>query len=241
MPSITKTLVSLLSLTALAVATPTNRGASHHRRDACSASSHSITATATDIATATVPDLTATATATSTAAPKPDRIFGHEIYEVLPARPDVARAPVPFIHLETMQNVSTTEQVVVFRGIPAGATTCSMGWRMGPKEDRIFLEMGDIQLRADVLAGVDFAPNSADVSYSTVQGRESGETLSPNFTWWSTSTDAPGDHPSGAVTCAEDLYLKIVIASPLMPDSETEPAMYWAMDADQGFYIDYVL
>ena len=205
MAPLTSTLFSLLSLTAMATASPlmTSRTTSHSSR-----------------------------------APNNEntKIWQPEMYNIYPQAPDVSKAPVTGLHIETFEDKSQLEQVAVFRGIPADATNCSLGWSQDTKENRVFILKGSSGLtRIRQLSGL---PSEGDgVSFSSVKPFDDApedEGLGPDFTLWDDEQYDDWDHLAGGLDCAEEIYLKIKLRTP-----EEKASLYMAQNEKNGFWIEY--
>ncbi|RMJ20089.1 hypothetical protein BHE90_008930 [Fusarium euwallaceae] len=151
-------------------------------------------------------------------------------YNVFPKYPDLAKNALGF-HLETYNNASQVEQVVVFKGIPANAKDCSVGWDQGERISRTFIVKG-----GDALAGVrqlSGFPEGA-VTYNSVQPFDNAEkdVGGADFTNWDDL--APQGHLTGGIDCAETLYLKVALRN---PDGNTK--VFLGQDDTNGLHITY--
>ena len=209
MASLSNTLLSLLSLTAMATASPlmTSRTTSHSVRAPSDSNS--------DIGT---------------------KIWKPEMYNIYPQAPDLSRDPVAGIYLEAFKDKSQLEQVAIFRGIPADATNCSLGWSQDTKENRVFVLKGSSGLtRIRQLSGI---PSDKDgVSFSSVKPFDDApedDGLGPDFTYWDEEQYDDWDHLAGNVDCREEIYLKIRFWNP-----EEKASLYMAQNEKNGFWIEY--
>ncbi|KAF4461533.1 hypothetical protein FALBO_11673 [Fusarium albosuccineum] len=151
------------------------------------------------------------------------------LYNIFPESPDLSKDSLGF-HLETYNNASQVEQVLVFSGIPAGAKTCSVGWDQGERIERVFIVKG-----GNALAGVKQLSGFPDneVTYNTIKPFADGEEFGgADFTNWD---DLPAQgHNIGSVDCAETLYLKVALR-----DKNGNTKVFLNQDKTNGLAITY--
>ncbi|SCO43922.1 uncharacterized protein FFNC_09521 [Fusarium fujikuroi] len=113
------------------------------------------------------------------------------LYDIYPENPDESSGPVNGVHLETWEDKSQVEQVIVFKSIPADAQNCNLSWRQGPRYSRKFLvKNSDVQADAQPLSS--FPEN--------------------DFSFWG---DRKEDvHLVGGVDCAETVSFIIGLRNP---------------------------
>lgn len=213
MAPLSKTLLSLLSLTALVSASPI-----------------------TTITSRTSPPSSHIGRAPSN---ETQKIWQPEMYNIYPQAPSVSKPPVSGLHVETFGAKSQLEQVAVFRGIPSTATVCTLGWSQANKEDRVFVLKGESGLtRIRQLSGLpDQVDGGGGISFSSVQPFDDapeGEGLGPDFTFWDDEQYEQWDHVGGGVDCAEEIYIKVALRDPAQKAS-----LYLGQDTQNGFWIEY--
>ncbi|KAK7409403.1 hypothetical protein QQX98_008412 [Neonectria punicea] len=153
------------------------------------------------------------------------------LYNIFPKAPDVAKDSLGF-HLETYQNASRVEQVLVFTGIPANAKSCSVGWDQGDRTERVFIVKG-----GDALTGVKQLsgfPDNNKVTYNTIKPFDTAENDlgGADFTNWDDLE--PQGHTVGAIDCTDSIYLKAALRN---PNGNTK--VFLNQDDDNGVYISY--
>ncbi|CCT74521.1 uncharacterized protein FFUJ_10576 [Fusarium fujikuroi IMI 58289] len=132
------------------------------------------------------------------------------LYDIYPENPDESSGPVNGVHLETWEDKSQVEQVIVFKSIPADAQNCNLSWRQGPRYSRKFLvKNSDVQADAQPLSS--FPEN--DVTYNSVKPFDDQRSIGgPNFSFWG---DRKEDvHLAGGVDCAETVSFIIGLRNP---------------------------
>jgi hypothetical protein len=145
-------------------------------------------------------EATATTSSSSIITTTPDAI-----YDIFPEHPDYAKALVLGVHLETWDNKSQVEQVIVFNGIPVDAKNCGFGWRQAPRWQRTFLVKNSNAL-AEIRLLSGFPKEGEDVSYNAIEPFDDTKMVigGPDFSFWD---DREHDgHGVGSVECAETLY-----------------------------------
>ena len=161
------------------------------------------------------------------------------LYNLYPSQPAVAEAPVSFLQIQRYQNQSVFEQAAVFSGIPAGATSCTLGWRQAAPAERHFIVVGSALIAALQLQGFPPAsgsPSGPVVSYASVEPFEkatNATALHPDFTAWDKVAEAQG-HIAGTVACAEEIYLKLSLDG-----RNGDGHLYFNQDEKNGFYVTF--
>ncbi|KAM5349770.1 hypothetical protein ACJ41O_006275 [Fusarium nematophilum] len=180
--------------------------------------------------TSAAPDLAAAACPTGTGS---TRHVPSALYNIFPKHPDLAKGAVKGVHLESYNNASQVEQVVVFSGIPADAKSCSFGWEQGERISRVFIVKGGDAL-SDVKQLSGFPAEGEDVTYASVKPFDDAEENvgGIDFTNWD-DLDA-SSHLAGGLDCAETLYFKVKLRN---PDGNTK--VYLGQDEENGFHITY--
>ena len=152
-------------------------------------------------------------------------------YNVFPGAPDVGKESLGF-HVETFQNASQVEQILVFSDIPAGTKNCQIGWQQGSRVERVFIVRG-----GDALAGVRLLsgfPHKSSVTYNSVKpfvdaGKDVG---AADFTNWDDLP--PQGHLVGDVDCAETMYLLFALRN-----SNGNTKVFLNQDDENGVYVSY--
>ena len=157
------------------------------------------------------------------------------MYNLYPSLPTAAEAPVSFIQIQQHDNRSIYEQAAVFTGIPAEATSCTLGWRQADASARLFVVVGSALVASLQLQG--FPTGSPPVvSWASVEPFvEASNTtaLHPDFTAWDKIQDA-NDHIAGGITCAQEIYLKLALDG-----RNGDGHLYFNQDEKNGFYVAY--
>lgn len=149
------------------------------------------------------------------------------------AEPDCGEAAVGYLQVD-LQGAVSKEQAAVFRGIPAEAKRCSLGWKQADKGERNFQvgEQGMTKVRQ--LSG--FPAEGEPVTFNSLREFEPANATvwSPDFSFWPDYDQ--WDHPSGQIQCSEDIYLRIVINK-----EGGDGFVHLDQDEKNGFYIAYTL
>jgi hypothetical protein len=167
-----------------------------------------------------------------------------DMYYVYPQHPDVSKPAVPHLHVETFTNLSQIEQVAVFRGIPADAQNCSLGWVQADKIDRVFLlRVSDPNAPSPGLSSVrqlsGFPNEEEGVSWNSIKEFDTADPeplRGPDFTFWDDEVYETTAHGGGEVDCAETVYIKIALRDPLQKAS-----LYMAQDEVNGLVLHYAV
>ncbi|KAK6218829.1 hypothetical protein QIS74_06038 [Colletotrichum tabaci] len=143
-------------------------------------------------------------------------------------------------HLDLHTNI--TRQVVVFTGIPATAKTCSLGWRQGPVETRIFRVDGSglVSSRQLKTEGFPTWTKGSDVliNPTTIAPFQEGSEFSSgmDFTFWDQPDfSAPATHAGPSVKCEE----RIVVELAVNLNSGQDGRVFMQDDAENGLFISY--
>ncbi|GJC93233.1 hypothetical protein ColKHC_02059 [Colletotrichum higginsianum] len=143
-------------------------------------------------------------------------------------------------HLDLHSNI--TRQVVVFTGIPAAAKTCSLGWRQGPVETRIFRVDGSGLVSSRQLKAEGFPTwtKGSDVliNPTTIAPFQEGSEFSSgmDFTFWDQPDfSAPATHAGPSVKCEE----RIVVELAVNLNSGQDGRVFMQDDAENGLFISY--
>ncbi|KAM0420474.1 hypothetical protein ACHAPT_011767 [Fusarium lateritium] len=152
------------------------------------------------------------------------------LYNIFPEHPDLSKQASGF-HLETYNNASQVEQVLVFKNIPSSAKDCIVGWDQGDRIQRVFIVKG-----GDALAGVrqlTALPDGA-ITYNSIKPYDTAEKDigGADFTNWDDLD--PQGHITGGIDCAETLYLKVALRN---PDGNTK--VFLGQDDTNGLRINY--
>ncbi|KAK2023768.1 hypothetical protein LX32DRAFT_697662 [Colletotrichum zoysiae] len=172
----------------------------------------------------------------------PGTVAHPQHFNIYQSQPDHPTDSVPHLDLHT----NVTRQVVVFAGVPAAATTCSLGWRQGPVETRAFRVDGSGLVSSRQLSAEGFpawtAGSSSDnvaINPSTIAPfqRGAGEfTAGMDFTFWDRpGYSAPRPHGGPAVECGE----RIVVELAVNLDNGQDGRVFMQDDAENGLYISY--
>ncbi|KAJ4258232.1 hypothetical protein NW762_008381 [Fusarium torreyae] len=172
---------------------------------------------------------------TTTAASKVNTITPEAIYDIYPGHPDYSKKAVHGVHLESYDDKSQVEQVIVYKGIPAGATNCGFGWVQAERHERTFLVKN-----SNALAGIrqlsGIPKDGKDVSYNSIKPFDDAEKElgAPDFSFWDTF-DADS-HGAGGIKCAETLYFKAGFRNP-----KGDTQVYLEQDDKNGWILTYDL
>ncbi|KAF4445348.1 hypothetical protein F53441_10897 [Fusarium austroafricanum] len=158
------------------------------------------------------PDSTEEKPATTTTSSSLTTIVPAALYDIYPEHPDEASGPVNGVHLETWEDKSQVEQVIIFKDIPADAKNCALSWRQGPRYSRKFLvKNDDAQADARPLSG--FPENDEDVTYNSIKSYDDQKSIGgPNFSFWDDRVEQ--GHSVGSVDCAATLSFIIGLRNP---------------------------
>ncbi|RGP81039.1 hypothetical protein FLONG3_828 [Fusarium longipes] len=158
------------------------------------------------------------------------RLQPSALYDVFPSAPNVAKKASGF-HVETYNNASQVEQLVVFNNVPENAKECSLGWAQGERPERIFIvKGGDALTEVKQLSGF---PDKS-VTYQTAKEFDTiDETVgAADFTNWD---DLPAQgHIIGGIDCKSSIYLKAALRN---PDGNTK--VFLEQNSKNGLYIEY--
>ena len=159
------------------------------------------------------------------------RVEPSALYNVYPGSPDVAKKS-PGFHIETYNNASQVEQLLVFNDIPAEAKSCSVGWAQGERPERIFIvKGGDGLTSVKQLFGF---PDAKNVNYNTAKefATLDGSVGAADFTDWD---DLPAqEHIIGSIDCKSSIYLKAALRN---PDGNTK--VFLDQNSKNGLYIEH--
>ncbi|KAF4454246.1 hypothetical protein F53441_3246 [Fusarium austroafricanum] len=152
------------------------------------------------------------------------------LYNIFPKAPDASKKSIGF-NVETYNNASQVEQVLAFTDIPAGAKSCSVGWKQGKLPERLFIAKGgDALTEIKQLSGV---PDKS-VTYASVKKFDTAKDTigAADFTNWDT-LPAQG-HIIGSIDCKSTIYLKAALRN---PDGNTK--VFLEQNDQNGLYIEY--
>lgn len=155
------------------------------------------------------------------------------IYDIFPQHPALYKDAVSAVHLESYDDVSQVEQIVVFRDIPAGAKDCSVSWSQGERLQRLFIVKGDDALSTvRQLSG--FPKDGEDVSYDSIMPFDNAENNvgGPDFTNWDDREES--SHDIGEVECAETLYFKVSLRN-----NDKDAMVLLQQDESNGYSLLY--
>lgn len=155
------------------------------------------------------------------------------IYDILPQKSDISKGLVSGVHLESWDDASQIEQVVVYQGIPADAKTCSFRWRQGDRLDRTFLVKNSTAL-AGVRKLSGFPADGESVTSNSIKSFDNSETDvgSADFSFW--DTFPASTHIVGSVNCSETLYFKIGLRNP-----KGNSQVWLSQDESNGYFLSY--
>ncbi|RYP91117.1 hypothetical protein DL770_002773 [Monosporascus sp. CRB-9-2] len=156
------------------------------------------------------------------------------MYNLNSSDADRGEPPVGYFQVEAQEDVSI-EQAAVFRGIPAGAKLCKLMWRQAGSAERCFSVDGHGLTAVRQLSG--FPGEDEPVTFNSLRAFDRGNatTFSPDFSFWP-DHDGPFEHMAGAITCSQEIYLRIAINR-----SYGDGFIYLDQDEKNGFYIQYTL
>ncbi|KAJ3548134.1 hypothetical protein NM208_g1160 [Fusarium decemcellulare] len=241
MPSLSNIITSLTCLVAVVNAMPASRVARQHHTD-CETGKYYFSCGKYNGCYAkdpcVLPPTSKTETPGSTDSECPAgtqgaRLAPSAIYEVFPKHPSLAKDTVSAVHLETYDNASQVEQVLVFSGIPTEAKSCSFGWSQGERIDRTFIAKGSNGL-ANIRQLSGLPKEGADVTYNAIKPFDDAEESlgSADFTNWDDL--GPNPHGAGSFNCAETVYFKVALTN---ADGNTQ--VYLGQDKDNGYQVTY--
>ncbi|KAM5350290.1 hypothetical protein ACJ41O_006795 [Fusarium nematophilum] len=138
-----------------------------------------------------------------------------KLWNIYPDAPDLYKERKSF-HVETWNNASQVEQVLLFTGIPSNAQDCRVDWRQGDRLSRVFiLEGNDALTRVRQLSGF---PDPRYVTYNSIKPFDTAkkDIGAAEFTGWQDIAE-PGqiiDHIVGGIKCNKTLRLKAKLRNP---------------------------
>ncbi|KAH7040840.1 uncharacterized protein B0I36DRAFT_379727 [Microdochium trichocladiopsis] len=152
----------------------------------------------------------------------PGRVTAPVTYNIYPDTPDKSEPSTSYIDIQNLSDREEREQVVVFKGIPADAKVCTLGWIQAVTAEREFTveENGSTKVKAfyEFPSPPDCGTDEEEevtVNYGVIEPLSSASTaleLSPDFTFWN-DTPSAVNHTAGTVPCAEAIYLHVRINS----------------------------
>ncbi|KAI4859245.1 hypothetical protein F4820DRAFT_440382 [Hypoxylon rubiginosum] len=245
MSAIFKTAASLACLAAVVVAAPTwtdcpagsvfyscaNGYRGCFTQDPCALPS--ITSpTTTTTAVPAPPTTTTVAAAACPTGTGSVKLWQPTMYNLYPSEPDRAEASVSRLEVGT---APALEQVAVFRGIPASAKSCTLGWSQADASERVFVVEKNGLLSTVPLTG--FPADDTKVSAASVAAYEpkddSAEDSTMDFTFWD-QTEKATNHTGSPVACAENIYIKVAL-NPVNGDGH----LYMYQDGKNGITLSY--
>ncbi|KAJ8122675.1 hypothetical protein ONZ43_g1190 [Nemania bipapillata] len=138
-------------------------------------------------------------------------LFEPTMYQIFPFDGGKSVPAVSQLQVQRTNNSSMLENIAVFKGIPAGAKTCTLGWVQAAKAERTdFVVKGSGLLAAQQLSRFP----DGDVNWETVtpiaeEAVDQGlPLLNPDTTSWP-DIETAESHTAGFLDCAETIYLKI--------------------------------
>ncbi|KAK7746224.1 hypothetical protein SLS62_009440 [Diatrype stigma] len=177
-----------------------------------------------------------TTSSSSTATATTIQLAQPTMYNLNSSEPDCGQPPVSYFEVD-LQGDASLEQAAVFRGIPAAAQRCQLKWRQADAAERGRFEVGRHgRTKARQLTG--FPAAGEPVTYDGLRAFDADDgvaTFSPDFTQWPEHA-GPFDHPAGTIPCSPDIYLRIAVNR-----AEGDGFVHLDQDAEDGFYISYVL
>ncbi|KAI8965561.1 hypothetical protein F5Y11DRAFT_344437 [Daldinia sp. FL1419] len=224
MPSFAKTAASLACLVAAAMATPVlKRGETH------------------PVATTTVASPSTSTTSTPSYSTYPaackngtkGSLWQPSMYNVFPEDPDHSEPSVSYIDVRAEENGRPKDQVIVFRGIPAGAKSCAINWDQAAESERNFTvyDSGYVSLLQ-----LDGFPYGVPVTWNSVAAFEpDGKNAThADFTYWDKQSKDAFPHLIGPVDCGEEIYVRLAIDT-----LSGYGRVFMDQDKKNGFHIDY--
>ncbi|KAI1496209.1 hypothetical protein F5X99DRAFT_83577 [Biscogniauxia marginata] len=160
------------------------------------------------------------------------------LYNLYPARPDAAEAPVTHIEVQsTSSETETREQAMVVRGVPAEAKTCTVIWIQAEADERNFVVSGNGLTSVLQLNG--FPADGESISYGAVQpyieASTTPERRHADFTRWDLPQYGAANHTLGPYSCAENMYFHLSIDK----EESGEGHVYFDQDDKNGFFVEY--
>ncbi|RYO82826.1 hypothetical protein DL766_006244 [Monosporascus sp. MC13-8B] len=171
---------------------------------------------------------------TPTGTVPPEELPQPTMYNLNSSDADRGEPPVGYFQVEAQGGVSI-EQAIVFRGIPIGARLCKLMWRQAGSAERCFSVGGHGITAVRQLSG--FPGENEPVTFNSLRAfdGDNATTFSPDFSFWP-DHDGPFKHLAGAITCSEEIYLRIALNR-----SYGDGFIYLDQDEKNGFYIQYTL
>ncbi|KAG4220233.1 hypothetical protein PC116_g31288, partial [Phytophthora cactorum] len=150
-----------------------------------------------------------------------------------PEDPDHSEPSVSFIRIATEENKAPIEQVIVFRGLPAGAKKCNINWDQAAEAERNFTVTDSGYFGVQQLDGF---PYGEPVSYTSVSKfvDADAKVTHGDFTYWDKQSKTAWPHFIGPVDCAEEIYLKLTLDT-----AQGYGRVFMDQDKKNGFHLDY--
>jgi len=176
----------------------------------------------------------------------PGRIIGPDLIDLPVGQPDAPVSLSPGQKLLAVFRDDTKahrrqDQVALFRGIPAAAKKCFVGWRQNGSPARVFAV-------EDAAGRVAYQPLPAaslpaPVTYRAVRALlpAGAPERSIDFTNWDILPEA-NDHLGGEVDCAESIYVYLTLAKDIQHGGVSMQGISNAQgspESQQGVYIGY--
>ncbi|KAK6957953.1 hypothetical protein Daesc_000744 [Daldinia eschscholtzii] len=155
------------------------------------------------------------------------------MYNIFPEDPDHSEPSVSFIRIATEENKAPIEQVIVFRGLPAGAKKCNINWDQAAEAERNFTVTDSGYFGVQQLDGF---PYGEPVSYTSVSKfvDADAKVTHGDFTYWDKQSKTAWPHFIGPVDCAEEIYLKLTLDT-----AQGYGRVFMDQDKKNGFHLDY--
>ncbi|KAI0121769.1 hypothetical protein BJ170DRAFT_688002 [Xylariales sp. AK1849] len=158
-----------------------------------------------------------------------------DMYVVVPSDPDSVTPAVEYF--QVISGDMDINQVGIFTGIPADAKKCSLHWKQGGPDERVFKVTGNGLVSA---TQVDNLSTCGGVSWSEVQSAKViSKEAGPDFTYWDQREFAAATHGSWDLTCAETIYMKFETLKGAGQDVKEYRNVYLEQDDKNGWYIEY--
>ncbi|CAG9984067.1 unnamed protein product [Clonostachys byssicola] len=162
------------------------------------------------------------------------KIRTSEMHYIYPNAPSLSKPTTSALYVEAYSNKSQVEQVAVFRGIPAEAKSCTVGWSQADKNDRVFIVKGDSG-HTTMRPLIGFP--SGEVSYESVAPFDrdnEDQQFGPDFTFWDDASYAATEHVGGGVKCSSEVYIKVLLRDPTV-----QASVFLEQDSKNGLWLSY--
>lgn len=158
------------------------------------------------------------------------------MYVVLPSDPQ-SKAP-GVSYFQVVSGGPDIDQVGVFKGIPAGARSCSLYWKQADADERVFKVTGNGRVSAIQYDNFD---TGNGISWSDVENAKAiSAEFGPDMSAWDRPNYPAWDHGFWTLTCAETIYMKFETHKGAENQGVNDYRnVYMDQDDKNGWYIRY--